>query len=77
VRPRNPLEVAESQSLARCASLAASILVTLRRDGRGVAESERQLRSWLQADGVEFGKGDLVPALSLLEATRRVGRSPA
>jgi hypothetical protein len=77
IRPRNPLELAESQALSRIASLAASIMVSMRRPGRGVADSERHLRGWLQADGVEFGNDDLSPALALLQASKRVGRASA
>ena len=68
MRPKSPLELQESQQLARVASLSAQIMVALRHPGRGVAESERQLRSWLQADGVEFANDNATAALSLLES---------
>jgi hypothetical protein len=70
------LEVAEAQALARIASLAASILVCLRRPGRGRYDSERQLRQWLSSDNVSYTTSDLAHALTLLEATKRIGRDP-
>ena len=76
-RPRTPLDVAEAQALARIASLAAQILSTLRQPGRGVYDSERQLRSWLSDDGVTHTAADIVPALALLEACGHIGRSSA
>ena len=45
--------------------------------GRGVWESERELRSWLSQDGVEFANDNITVALSLLEASKRIGRSKA
>ena len=76
-RPKTPLELQEAQSLQRVASLAASIMVSSRKQGRGVWESERELRGWLSADGVEFSNNDVAAALALLEATKRIGRTPA
>jgi hypothetical protein len=76
-RPRSPLEVADARELARIAGLAASVLSSIRRPGRGVWESERDLRSWLAADEVSFTSSDLAPALGLLEATGKIGRHAA
>jgi hypothetical protein len=47
IRPRTPRDLAEQQALARIASLAAQILGIFRQSGRGMYDSERQLRSWL------------------------------
>jgi hypothetical protein len=74
-RTRTPLDLAESQALARIASLAAQVMVSLRSPGRGVYDSERGLRSWLTEDGCEFSNTDLAPALAMLEASGRIGRS--
>jgi hypothetical protein len=37
-------------------------------------DSERQLRQWLDEDGVTYTTGDLSPVLTLLEATGWVAR---
>ena len=74
-RTRTPLDLAESQALARIASLAAQVMVSLHSPGRGVYDSERVLRSWLTEDGCEFSNVDLSPALAMLEASGRIGRS--
>jgi hypothetical protein len=74
MRPRTPLDVADAAALARIASLAAAILVSLRQPGRGVYESERQLRGWLNGDGIVYSSSDFGPASMLLDATKRIQR---
>ena len=76
-RSRTPRDLADHQTLARIALLASHIMITLRQPGRGVFDSERQLRVWLSDDGYEFSNSDVSPALVLLEATGRIGRSTA
>jgi hypothetical protein len=76
-RPRSPLEVADARELARTAALAASVLSVLRRSGRGMYDSERDLRSWLATDEISFTSSDLAPALGLLELTSKIGRHAA
>jgi hypothetical protein len=68
-RPASTPEQLEAQSLHRVAELAIAILKCLRTDGRGRYASEKQLRAYLTADGVQFSSNDLAPALSLLAAT--------
>ena len=46
MRPRTPLDVADAESLARVASLAAAVMATLRQPGQGQYESERQLEGF-------------------------------
>jgi hypothetical protein len=82
IRPKTPRDVAEREALIRVASLAAQILITLRARGRGLYESERQLRQWLADDGIAHSAGDIRPALDLLESTGRISdpqrpRTPA
>ena len=72
IRPKTPRDVAEREALNRVASLAAQILITLRARGRGLYESERQLRQWLADDGIAHSAGDIRPALDLLESTGRI-----
>lgn len=74
VRPRTDPVVAEREALKRVAELASHVMVSLRRPGRGKWDSEHQLRSWLTADGVTFTVADIAPALTLLEATKRIVR---
>jgi hypothetical protein len=76
-RPRSPRDVAERTELVRVASLAHQVLVSMRRQGRGMYDSELDLRSWLAEDGTAFTSGDLSPALALLEACGKIGRSAA
>jgi hypothetical protein len=78
-RPRTPRDVADREALVRIAGLAASVLVSSRRVGRGVWESERVLRSWLAEDGISFSSSDLAPALALLETAcpEFLSRGPA
>ena len=73
-RPVTPIDIHEQQSLARIASLAASIMPTLRKLGRSRYDSERTLRGWLAEDGIRYSTGDLAPALDLLQSTGRIGR---
>jgi hypothetical protein len=58
--------------LQRVASLAAAVLVQLRKPGRGSYESERQLAGWIKDAGVKFTMADLGPALSLAENTGKL-----
>ena len=74
-RTRTPKDLATQQALNRIASLAGQVLITSRQPGRGAWDSERGLRAWLTDDGVNFANDDLGPALALLEASRRIGRS--
>ena len=76
-RSRTPSDLAEQAALSRIATLAHHVMIALRQPGRGVYESERQLRGFLTQDGYEFANDDLGPALTLLEATGRIGRSAA
>ena len=76
-RPKSPLDVADARELARIAALAASVIVCLRKSGRGTFESERELRRWLSDDEVQFSASDLAPALALLEVTGKIGRHAA
>jgi hypothetical protein len=76
-RPKSPLDVADARELARIAALAASVLSVLRRPGRGMYESERDLRSWLASDEISYTASDLAPALALLEVTGKIGRHAA
>jgi len=57
----------EAEQLHRIADLAVAVLACLRGADRGRYDSERTLRGWLQADGVEFTTADIPPALALLE----------
>ena len=75
-RTKTPRDVAELQALQRIATLASQILITLRAPNRGVYESERDLKQWLNEDGVTYTT-DVAPALALLEACGRIGRSSA
>jgi hypothetical protein len=63
VRPKTPLDLAESKALVRIASLASHIMVALRQQDR--------------ANSVSFTIADLSPALAMLEATGRIRRAPA
>jgi hypothetical protein len=74
-RPKSPQDVADRTELVRIATLAAGMLTSLRQPGRGVYDSERVLRSWLQDDGVSHSTSDIAHALSLLESTGKIGRS--
>ena len=73
-RPKNPRDLAERTELIRVASLAASVLVSLRQSGRGEYSSERMLRQFLSDDNVSFTSADLAPALGLLEGVGKIGR---
>jgi hypothetical protein len=73
-RPALPPEELEHQGLHRVAELAVSILLCLRKEGRGRYHSERQLRQWLQEDGVHHTTSEVASALTLLEATGRLSR---
>ena len=70
-RPRTDPEELEAQALNRIASLASSIMETLRKPDRGSYSSENGLRQMLADDGVSFSASDLVPALDLLTSTGR------
>ena len=72
--PKALADRADRAALARIAELAASILVSLRKCGRGHYGSERQLRSWLTEDGISFTVADIGHALQLLERTQRLVR---
>ena len=76
VRPVTPRDIAEAQALHRISTLAAAIMSTLRKSGRGRYDSERTLRGWLAEDGVRYSTGDLAYALDLLQSTGRIGRAP-
>jgi hypothetical protein len=76
-RPKTPREIADRTELIRIASLASSVLICLKKQGRGVYGSERDLRSWLAHDEISYTSSDLAPALGLLEATGRIGRHAA
>jgi hypothetical protein len=65
-RPRTPLDLANAQALARIASLAAQVLVSLRQRGHGQYDSERRLASYLSDVGISFTTADLAPALTQL-----------
>jgi hypothetical protein len=43
-RPKTPLDIADKTALLRVATLAAQIMACLRCPGRGVFDSERQLK---------------------------------
>ena len=73
-RPKNPRDLAERTELIRVASLAASVLVSLRQSGCGEYSSERMLRQFLSDDNVSFTSADLAPALGLLEGVGKIGR---
>jgi hypothetical protein len=73
-RPRTPLDESDRLALAGIASLAASIMSSLRTPGRGRYDSELQLREWLSEDGVSYTTADLGPALDLLDSTNRLER---
>jgi hypothetical protein len=75
-RPKSPLDLADSRELARIASLASSVLMSLRKPGRGQYDSERTLRQWLSDDGIQFSAADLAHALVLLDSTGKIGRGP-
>jgi hypothetical protein len=74
-RPKSPKDVAERTELVRIANLASSILISLRRSGRGMYDSERQLKQWLTEDGVQFTTGDIAHALVLLESKGHIQRA--
>lgn len=74
-RPKTPKDVAERSELVRIANLAGSILISLRQPGRGVYSSERELRQWLNEDGVQFTTGDIAHALVLLESKGNIRRA--
>lgn len=76
-RPRGPLDIADARELARIATLASSILICLRKQGRGVYSSERELRKWLDEDGTVYSASDLAPALGLLAECGKIGRHAA
>ena len=74
-RPRSPLDVAEAQALQRIAGLSVAILKCLRKPGRGARYgSERDLRQFLNDDGIAFAAADLAPAVVLLDSTRKIKR---
>jgi hypothetical protein len=73
-RPRTPLDLANAQALARIASLAAQVLVSLRQRGHGQYDSERRLASYLSDDGISFTTADLAPALTQLAHVRLSAR---
>ena len=74
-RPKTPKDVAERSELVRIANLAGSILISLRQPGREVYSSERELRQWLNEDGVQFTTGDIAHALVLLESKGNIRRA--
>lgn len=74
MRLKTPLDLADAQALGRVASLASSVMCTLRTPARGHYTSENQLRKWLSEDGIAYTSQDLSPALALLEATKRIVR---
>jgi hypothetical protein len=76
-RPKTPKGLAERAELVRIAALGHQVLVSMRRQGRGMHDSERDLRSWLAEDGTAFTSGNLSPALALSEACSKIGRSAA
>jgi hypothetical protein len=49
-RPKTLLDIADKTALFRVATLAAQIMACLRCPGRGVFDSERQLKRWLNED---------------------------
>lgn len=76
-RPKSPLDLADSRELTRIAALASNVLISLRKPGRGMYESERELRRFLDEDGIAHSASDLSPALALLEACGKIGRATA
>ena len=76
-RPATPKDVAETQLLHRIAELAGHILRIVREPGRGVWDSERQIRGWLVEAEIGFSQGDVAPALALLESLNKIGRHAA
>jgi hypothetical protein len=74
-RPKTAKDIAERTELVRIANLAGSILISLRQSGRGMYDSERQLKQWLTEDGVQFTTGDIAHALVLLESKGYIQRA--
>ena len=73
-RPAQSPEEAESATYHRIASLAVSILNTMRKPGRQRYGSERVLRAWLAEDGVSHTTAEVSYALSLAASTGAVVR---
>ena len=73
-RPKSPLDVQDQTDLVRIANVAARMMSVLRAPGRGSYPSERQLRTWMTADGWTHTTSDIGPALNLLESTNRIVR---
>lgn len=73
--PKTPKDLADRLALNRIAALASDILVCLSKPGCGVYDSERQLRQWLQEDGIQHSSSDVAPALDLLESAKRIQRA--
>ena len=74
-RRKTPKDLADRLALNRIAALACDILVCLSKPCRGVYDSERQLRQWLQEDGIQHSTSDIAHALTLLESTGKIARA--
>jgi hypothetical protein len=74
-RPPRPTDLADRAAVERIASLAKAVMVAVRKPGRGVWDSERQLRQWLSDSEIQFSASDLAIALNLLEGIGLIQRA--